>query len=112
MSIKRFRLLLLLVFCFSLAAQSPMNNEGVVKLVKSGMTEDLILNVIQQQPGSYTFGAEDLVALKDSGSFGKNHRRHARQEQRPVRNRRARYRPCRHRCRPPAFLHLRTGNLL
>ncbi len=67
MSIKRFRLLILLVFCFSLAAQSPMNNEGVVKLVKSGMTEDLILNVIQQQPGSYSFGAEDLVALKDAG---------------------------------------------
>ncbi len=67
MSTKCVRLFLLLVFCFSLAAQSPMNNEGVVKLVKSGMTEDLILNVIQQQPGSYSFGAEDLVALKDAG---------------------------------------------
>jgi hypothetical protein len=48
----------------ALPAQEPMNNEGVIKLVKSGLTEDLILNVIQQQPGSYTFGADDLVALK------------------------------------------------
>jgi hypothetical protein len=50
----------------ALVAQEPMNNEGIVRLVKSGMTEDLILNVIQQQPGSYVFGAADLVALKDA----------------------------------------------
>jgi hypothetical protein len=43
-----------------------MNNEGVIKLVKSGLTEDLILNVIQQQPGTYSFGANDLITLKEA----------------------------------------------
>lgn len=51
---------------FALFAQEPMNNDGVIKLVKSGLTEDLILNVIQQQPGTYTFGANDLVALREA----------------------------------------------
>ena len=47
-------------------SQGPMNNDGVIKLVKSGMTEDLILSVIQQQPGNYSLGADDLVALKEA----------------------------------------------
>jgi hypothetical protein len=64
-------LLLVCVLCLiplaaPLAAQEPLNNEGVVKLVKSGMTEDLIITVIQQQPGTFSFGAEDLVALKEA----------------------------------------------
>jgi hypothetical protein len=49
-----------------LLAQEPLNNEGIVKLVKSGMTEDLIINVVQQQPGTYSFGADDLVTLKEA----------------------------------------------
>ena len=47
-------------------AQEPLNNEGIIKLVKSGMTEELIINVIQQQPGTYAFGANDLVMLKEA----------------------------------------------
>jgi hypothetical protein len=47
-------------------AQEPMNNDGVVRLVKSGMTEDLIISVIQQQPGMYALGANDLAALKEA----------------------------------------------
>lgn len=50
----------------ALLAQEPMNNDGVIKLVKSGMTEDLIINVIQQQPGMYSLSANDLVALKEA----------------------------------------------
>src|SRR5438105_2257178 len=49
-----------------LLAQEPLNNEGIIKLVKSGMTEDLIISVIQQQPGAYSLGANDLVALKEA----------------------------------------------
>jgi hypothetical protein len=43
-----------------------MNNDGVIRLVKSGMTEDLIISVIQQQPGMYGLGANDLAALKEA----------------------------------------------
>ncbi len=47
--------------------QEPLNNEGVIKLVKSGLTEELIMNVIRQQPGAYALGANELIALKDAG---------------------------------------------
>lgn len=50
-----------------LLAQAPLDNEGVIKLVKSGMTEDMIISVIQKQPGSYVLGADDFVALKGAG---------------------------------------------
>jgi hypothetical protein len=63
---RRFLNLLFLSLACALLAQEPMNNDGIIKLVKSGMTEDLIVNVIQQQPGSYTFGANDLVTLKEA----------------------------------------------
>lgn len=56
-----------LVLCGFLAAQEPMNNEGVIKLVKAGVTEELVINLIKQQPGAYTLGAADVVALKDAG---------------------------------------------
>jgi hypothetical protein len=52
--------------CCTLWAQEPMNNDGVIRLVKSGMTEDLIISVIQQQPGMYALGANDLAALKEA----------------------------------------------
>jgi len=50
----------------ALLAQEPITNEGVIKLVKSGMSEDLIISVLQQQPGAYAFGADDLIALKQA----------------------------------------------
>ena len=63
----RFKILILVSMTCALLAQEPLNNEGIIKLVKSGMTEDLIINVIQQQAGSYAFGADDFVALKAAG---------------------------------------------
>jgi hypothetical protein len=61
---RRFRNVLFLCAFLALCAQEPMNNEGIAKLVRSGMSEELIINVVQQQPGVYTFGADDLVTLK------------------------------------------------
>jgi len=57
----------LLAFGFLLAGQETLNNEGIIKLVKAGMTEELIINVIRQQPGTYLMGATELVALKEAG---------------------------------------------
>lgn len=47
--------------------QETLTNEGIVNLVKSGMGEELILNVIDKQPVSFSLGANDLVALKNAG---------------------------------------------
>ena len=60
---------ILLVFGFLVAGQEPLNNEGIIKLVKAGMSEELIVNVIRQQPGIYLLGATELVALKEAGSL-------------------------------------------
>ena len=61
------RIVLLLSVTLALFCQEAINNEGIIKLVKSGMSEDLILNVIRQRPGNYTVGANELVSLKDNG---------------------------------------------
>ena len=62
----RLKWFILVSMACVLLAQEPMNNDGVIRLVKSGMTEDLIISVIQQQPGMYALGANDLAALKDA----------------------------------------------
>ena len=64
---------MLLTYCsffllvVSAIGQETLTNEGVVNLVKSGMSEDLIMNVIGKQPSSFALGANDLVALKSAG---------------------------------------------
>ena len=63
----RVNRLVLLSMTGVLLAQAPIDNEGVMKLVKSGMTEDMVISVIQKQPGSYVLGADDFVTLKAAG---------------------------------------------
>ena len=47
--------------------QEALTNDGIMKLVKSGMSEDLVINLISKQPTSFSLGANDLVALKTAG---------------------------------------------
>jgi len=62
------RLLTILFFGATfLFGQEAMTNEGVIQLVKSGLSEGLIANIIRQQPGTYTLGAMELVTLKEAG---------------------------------------------
>ena len=60
-------ILILVVLAFGVFSQETMNNEGILKLVKSGMSEDLIVSVIRHQPGIYVLGANELVTLKEAG---------------------------------------------
>lgn len=60
-------LLLLLAFAAALAAQAALDNATVVKLVKSGLSEDLIVSMINSQPGKYQTSADDVIALKQAG---------------------------------------------
>jgi hypothetical protein len=48
-------------------AQETLNNDSVVKMVKSGLGESLIINMIQSQPGKYSLSPDDLVKLKQQG---------------------------------------------
>ena len=58
---------LLFLLAFALAAQEALTNEGVVKLIKAGLSEDLVISAIADQPGNFVLGATELVALKEGG---------------------------------------------
>jgi hypothetical protein len=57
-------LLLLVLLCF---AQSALNNDAIVKMVKAGLGEDIVVSTINGQPGKYGTTADDLIALKKAG---------------------------------------------
>ena len=83
----RIRLCLLCVLCLAFAAtlhaQEPvqdtaggplaapkpkaMTNDSVVRMVKAGLGDDLIVQTIEAQPGQYTTDSDALVALKEAG---------------------------------------------
>jgi hypothetical protein len=44
-----------------------LTNNSIVKLVKGRVNEDTIISVIKAQPGNYSLGAEDILALKRAG---------------------------------------------
>lgn len=48
-------------------AQTVLTNESVVKMVKSGLSEGLVVNVIENQPGAYSLNPEELATLKAAG---------------------------------------------
>jgi hypothetical protein len=58
----------LAVSCFSLVnAQEPLTNDSVVKMVKAGLAEDVILSMVKSQPAKYTMSPDNLIALKTAG---------------------------------------------
>jgi hypothetical protein len=58
---------LFLAICPLLAAQQAMNNDIVIKLVKAGLSDDLIVSTIAASQGAYDTTAEGLIALKTAG---------------------------------------------
>jgi hypothetical protein len=56
-----------LIFCFAAAAQQAMNNDAVIKLVKAGLSDDLIVTTINASPGTYDISTDGLIALKTAG---------------------------------------------
>src|SRR5689334_5896205 len=55
---------LVAAFCY---AQSMLNNDAIVKMVKAGLSEDIVVSTIKAQPGQYATSADDLIALKKAG---------------------------------------------
>lgn len=63
--------LALIALCPILAAQQAMNNDSVVKLVKAGLSDDIIITTINSSPGSYDTTANGIIALKEAGASDK-----------------------------------------
>jgi hypothetical protein len=54
-----------------LIAQQVLNNDSIIKLVKAGLSEDLIISTINASPGSYDTSANGLIELKSGGASDK-----------------------------------------
>jgi hypothetical protein len=64
---KCFVALVFLAICPLLVAQQSLNNDAVIKLVKAGLSDDLIVATINAQPGTYDTSTDGLIALKAAG---------------------------------------------
>jgi len=64
---KRLFPLIFLAFSPLLVSQQSLNNDAVVKLVRAGLSEDLIVSTINTQPGTYDTSTDGLIALKGAG---------------------------------------------
>jgi hypothetical protein len=62
---KTLRLMLAVVFLAG--AQEALTNDAIVKMVKSGLGEDLVISMVQSQPGKYSLNPDELVKLKEAG---------------------------------------------
>ena len=58
---------LFLVFCPFLVAQKPLTNDSIVKMVKAGLSDDVIVTTINASPGAYDTTPDGLIALKQAG---------------------------------------------
>jgi hypothetical protein len=58
---------LFLVFASLLTAQQGLNNDGVIKMEKAGISEDVIAATISSSPGTYDTSADALISLKSAG---------------------------------------------
>jgi len=48
-------------------AQEPLNNESVIKMVRAGLSDDVILSMVRSQPAKYSLTSDQLIALKSAG---------------------------------------------
>lgn len=60
-------LFLLLFASIGMLAQEALNNDAILKLVKAQLSDDVIVGLINQQPGQYSVGVNDVLAMKQAG---------------------------------------------
>ncbi len=56
-----------LAICPLLVAQQALNNDSVIKMVKAGLSDDLIVTTINGSTGTFDTSADGIIALKTAG---------------------------------------------
>ncbi len=56
-----------LLVCAILSAQQAQTNDSIIKMVKAGLSDDLIVTTINGTPGNFDTSADGLIALKGAG---------------------------------------------
>jgi hypothetical protein len=64
---KTFLVLVFLTVCPPLVAQQALNNEAIIKMHSAGLSDDIVVSTINNQPGTYAASVNDLIALKQAG---------------------------------------------
>src|ERR1019366_4934105 len=64
--VKTLRLLLTLVFLGG-AQEAILTNDSVVKMVKGGISEEVVLSVVKSSPAKYDLTPDQLITLKSAG---------------------------------------------
>jgi hypothetical protein len=60
-------LIAIAVLCFEVAsAQEPLTNDSVVKMVKAGLSADVIVSMVKTQPAKYDLTPDQLIGLKSA----------------------------------------------
>jgi hypothetical protein len=65
--IGRSRFAVALVCAAALFAQQVFDNDAVIKLVKAGVSDSIVLSIVKSQPGRYSLAADDIIRLKNAG---------------------------------------------
>jgi hypothetical protein len=63
-----FPITVLLIFGCVLGAQTALSNDAVIKLIKAGLSDDLIVSTVNAAPGAYDGSADAIIALKSAGA--------------------------------------------
>lgn len=58
---------LLALLALASFGQSALTNDAIIKMVKAGLSDDIILSTVKAQPGKYSTTADDLIAFKSAG---------------------------------------------
>jgi hypothetical protein len=56
-----------LIWATAMFAQQILDNDAILKLVKAGVSESIILTIVRNQPGKYSLAADDVIGLKNAG---------------------------------------------
>lgn len=50
-----------------LPAQPTLDNDAIIKVVKAGLSDDVVVGMITNQPGLYAVTPDDVISLKNAG---------------------------------------------
>jgi hypothetical protein len=59
---------LVFLSCLAASAQQTLNNDAVIKLVKAGVSDSVIITTINASQGTYDSSPDGLIALKNAGA--------------------------------------------
>lgn len=64
---KLLAVLLPLTLCGLAAAQQALTNDSIIKMVKAGLSDDVVIATVNASPGQYSTAPDALIALKQAG---------------------------------------------